>query len=94
MADPTPDPADHGSIYKAVKRLLENNGIDRARLEAIVTRAATEQIRATLSAWWVERKLRSEFEQVIRELVKKAVVDELSRQVRTGSITVTIGVKP
>ena len=94
MADPTTDPADHGSIYKAVKRLLENNGIDRVRLEAIVTKAATEQIRATLSAWWVERKLRSEFEQVIRELVKKAVIDELSRQVRTGSIAVTIGVKP
>lgn len=92
MADA--DPTKSESIYKAVKRLIENNGITRGHIEAVVVKVATDQIRATLSAWWTENKLREEFSRSIRDLVQKHVQDEVKRMIARGTITLTIEAKP
>lgn len=88
------DPAKSESIYKAVKRLLENNGLGRAQLEAIVSRVAIEQVKATIAAWWIQRGINEAITSEIRDQVRKRVHEEIVAAIRGGTITVTIGAKP
>ena len=88
------DPAKSESIYKAVKRLLENNGLGRPQLEAIVGRVVADAVKVAISSWWTQRRMEEAASAEIREHVRKRVHEEIAAAIRGGTITVTIGPKP
>lgn len=88
------DPTKSESIYKAVRRLLENNGLDRAQLVAIVASVASERIKEHLASWHGQNAIASSIAAEIREQVRKRVSEEVAAAIRAGTVTVTIGVKP
>ncbi len=82
--------AEGGSIYKAVKRLLDNNGLGRTELLAAIERVAVGTVKDWLKNWWGDRRLNDAVEREIRAAVKAAVVDEMQKALWSKRLTVTI----
>ena len=82
--------AEGGSIYKAVKRMLDGNLITRADIMSTIERVAFGRVSEWLKSYWGERRLSDAITREIQQAVQKEVATMLQQAVWSKRLTLTI----